>query len=140
MHIPFSDIPLDILSVLERLEELNARRLVLPTYADGMDTLLVRTLRGLSIKFMSIQWMYGRRFRRPENCSIWHPDRGNAPRVPRIDMPVCTRMKFIAAHMETFVSFYLPRLQSMVTQTPFFSETWIKGDLPCSGISAEEVR
>jgi hypothetical protein len=135
VHIPFSDTPLDILSCLERLEEFKARRLVLPTYTDGMDLPLVRTLRKLSIKFMSIQWMYGRRFRRLETCSIWHPDRENAPRVPRIDAPVCTRMKFIAAHMQTLGSFNLPRLQTMVTQTPFFPETWISGLASLWGIN-----
>ena len=125
VHIPSSDIPLDILSRFERLEELKARCLVVPTYTDGMDIPLVRTLRKLSIGFMSIQWMYGRRFRRLEKCSISHPDTGNASRVLRIDMPVCTRMKFITAHMHVLGTYNLPRLQSMVIQTPFISETWI---------------
>jgi len=62
VHTPFSDIPLDILSVLGRFEELKTHRLVLPTYVDGTDIPLVRPLRRLSIKFMSIQWMYGNRF------------------------------------------------------------------------------
>ena len=110
VHIPFSDTPLDILSCLERLEVLKARRLVLPSYTDSMDIPLVRTLRRLSIKFMFIQWMYGRTFRRLEKCSIWHPDRENGPRIPRIDMPVCTKMKFIDAHMQILGSFNLPRL------------------------------
>jgi hypothetical protein len=127
VHIPFSGIPLDILSCLERLEELKVRSIVLPAYADSMDIPLVRTLQKLSVKFMSIQWMYGRRFRRLEKCSIWHPEREYPSHIPRIDMPVCTRMKVIDAHIQTLGYFNLLRLQSITTQTPFYSEIWTSG-------------
>ena len=54
--------PADILPCFENLEVLEAYRLRLPTYGHNVDLSIVRTLRRMSIKFVSVQWMSGRTF------------------------------------------------------------------------------
>jgi hypothetical protein len=65
--------PVDLLPHLYQLEALTASHLPLPVYHDDVDLPLVHTLRHLTLKSVSIQWMSGRTFHVLESCNLIFP-------------------------------------------------------------------
>ncbi len=65
--------PADILPHLQRLENFDARRLHLPIYSPDARLPLIQTLRSLSLKSVSVQWMAGKVFTVLRHCSITFP-------------------------------------------------------------------
>jgi hypothetical protein len=65
--------PVDLLPHLDRLEALTASYLPLPVYHDDVDLPFVDTLRHLTLKSVSIQWMSGRTFHVLESCTLVFP-------------------------------------------------------------------
>ena len=66
-------LPVDLLPHLHRLEVLTASHLPLPAYYDDVDLPSVHTLRHLTLRSVSIQWMSGRTFHLLESCTILFP-------------------------------------------------------------------
>jgi len=109
--------PADILPYFENLEVLEAYRLHLPTYSHEVDLPIVRTLKRMSIKIVSVQWMSGRTFPSLEECTIvWphHPEtlhlRGG------VDLPVCTQFTYDDHLIEPLTDFRLPKLDKIIVR------------------------
>ena len=62
-----------ILTQFQQLEALEAYRLRLPTYAVETDLPLVRTLKRMKIKTVSVQWMAEHTFTNLDECTIIWP-------------------------------------------------------------------
>ena len=65
--------PADLLPHLHQLESLTASHLPLPVYHDDADLPFIHTLRHLTLKAVSIQWMNGRTFHVLESCTLTFP-------------------------------------------------------------------
>jgi hypothetical protein len=115
--------PADILPYFENLEVLEAYRLHLPSYPREMDLPIVRTLKRMSIKIVSVQWMSGRTFPALEDCTIvWphHPETLQAG--GGVDLPVCTQFTYDDHLIEPMSEFRLPKLDKLVVR----NEAWNK--------------
>ncbi len=113
----------DILRHFEQLETLEAFHLRLPTYTIETDLPLVRTLKQITIKTVSVQWMAGRTFSKLEECIItW-------PRCPEtlapgggVDLPVCTHFTYDDHVIDTLPNFRIPKLDTLIVR----NEAWNK--------------
>jgi hypothetical protein len=65
--------PVDLLPHLHQLESLTASHLSFPTYNNDVHLPFVHTLRYLSLRAVSIQWMSGRTFDALESCALLLP-------------------------------------------------------------------
>jgi len=109
--------PADILPYFENLEVLEAYRLHLPTYPHDMDLPIVRTLKRLNIKVVSVQWMSGRTFPVLEDCTIVWPHQPETLRLYRgVDLPACTRFTYDDHLIRPISDFRLPKLDKMVVR------------------------
>ena len=65
--------PVDLLPHLYQLDTFTASHLSLPVYPNDANLPLVHTLRHLSLRAVSIQWMSGRTFHALESCTLHFP-------------------------------------------------------------------
>ena len=86
--------PVDLLPHLYRLETLTASHLILPAYHSGINLPLVHTLRHLSLRAASIQWMSGRIFHALKTCTIFFPLRHPLLHTFRTTFPNCDNLSF----------------------------------------------
>jgi len=115
--------PADILPSFENLEVLEACRLHLPMYPHDLDLPVVRTLKRISTKIVSVQWMSGRTFPALEDCTIIWPHHPETLRLHGgVDLPVCTQFIYDDHLIEPISDFRLPKLDKMVVQ----NEAWNK--------------
>ena len=113
----------DILAQFQRLENLEAYRLRLPTYPIDTDLPIVRTLKSMKIKTVSVQWMAGRTFPNMKECTIiWpHYPEMLAP-GGGVDLPVCTHFTYDDHIIDTLPNFRIPKLDKLVVR----NEAWNK--------------
>ena len=115
--------PADILPYFENLEVLEAHRLRLPTYPCDMDLPIIRTLKRMSIKIVSVQWMAGRTFPALEECTIVWPHHPETLHLQGgVDLPVCTQFTYDDHLIEPLSEFRLPKLDKLVVR----NEAWNK--------------
>ena len=115
--------PADILPYFENLQVLEAYRLHLPMYPHNVDLPVVRTLRRMSTKIVSVQWMSGRTFPALEDCTIIWPHHPEALRAQGgVDLPVCTQFVYDDHLIEPISDFRLPKVDKMVVR----NEAWNK--------------
>ena len=123
--VDFREMPteVDILGHFEHLETLEAFRLRLPTYTIETDLPLVRTLKRITIKTVSVQWMAGRTFSRLEECTIiWpHYPEALAP-GGGVDLPACTHFTYDDHVIDTLRNFRIPKLDTLIVR----NEAWNK--------------
>lgn len=123
--VDFREMPteVDILGHFEHLETLEAFRLRLPTYTIETDLPLVRTLKRITIKTVSVQWMAGRTFSNLEQCTIiWpHYPESLAP-GGGVDLPVCTHFTYDDHVIDTLRNFRIPKLDTLIVR----NEAWNK--------------
>jgi len=86
--------PVDLLPHLHQLETLTASHLPLPMYHDDVDLPFVSTLRHLTLKSVSIQWMSGRTFHILERCSITFPLHPHVLHTFHTTLPRCDDFSF----------------------------------------------
>jgi hypothetical protein len=86
--------PVDLLPHLHQLETLTASHLPLPVYQNDVDLPLVYTLRHLSLRAVSIQWMSGRTFQALESCTLFFPHHRHVLHTFRTTLPNCKRLTF----------------------------------------------
>ena len=86
--------PVDLLPHLHQLEEFTASHLLLPDYQDDDDLPLVHTLRHLTLRSVSIQWMSGRTFHALKRCNLIFPLRRHVLHTLRITLPTCKHLSF----------------------------------------------
>ena len=90
--------PVDFLPHLHQLESLTASHLSFPNYHNDVHLPFVHTLRHLSLRAVSIQWMSGRTFHALENCIL-----------PSTSSP---RSTHFLHHSPELQALYIPRLPS----------------------------
>ena len=86
--------PVDLLPHLHQLEALTASHLPLPIYHDDVDLPFVHTLRCLTLRAVSMQWMSGRTFHVLESCTIIFPLHHHALHAFRTTLPNCQDLSF----------------------------------------------
>ena len=86
--------PVDFLPHLRQLEVLTASHLSLPIYHNDVDIPFVHTLRRLSLKTVSIQWMIGRTFHALESCTLLFPLHQNVLHTFNATLPNCNELTF----------------------------------------------
>jgi len=86
--------PVDLLPHLHQLETLTASQLFLPNYADEIKLPLVNTLRHLTLRAVSIQWMSGRTFDVLESCNITLAPNRHIPPILGTTLPSCKQLTF----------------------------------------------
>ena len=93
--------PVDILPHLHRLEELTASHLSLPFYQNHVDIPFVHTLRHLTLRAVSIQWMSSRTFHALETCTILFPLHRHVLHSFNTTLPHCNDLTFQGYPLET---------------------------------------
>jgi len=86
--------PVDLLPHLHQLETFTASHLPLPVYHDDVDLPFVHTLRRLTLRSVSIQWMSGRTFHVLKSCTILFPFHRHVLHTFRTTLPNCKRLSF----------------------------------------------
>jgi len=86
--------PVDLLPHLHQLETLTASHLSLPSYAHDTNLPFVNTLRHLTLRAVSIQWMSGRTFDVLESCTIRFPLHRHILPVFSTTLPNCKHLTF----------------------------------------------
>ena len=94
LDIPQSPNPVDLLPHLHQLEALTASHLSLPIYHNDVNLPLVHTLRHLTLRAVSIQWMNGRTFHALETCTLLFPLHHHALHPFSIVLPNCNALTF----------------------------------------------
>jgi len=113
----------DILASFERLETLEAHHLRLPSYPIKTDLPLVRTLRRMKIKLVSVQWMVGRTFPNMEECTLIRPCSPEtlAP-GGGVDLPTCTQFTYDSHTIDVLPNFRIPKLDTLTVR----NDVWNK--------------
>jgi len=113
----------DILRHFEQLETLEAFRLRLPLYTIETDLPLVRTLKRIKIKTVSVQWMAGRALSNLEECTIIWPHYPETLALGGgVDLPVCTHFTYDDHVIDTLPNFRIPKLDTLIVR----NEAWNK--------------
>ena len=86
--------PVDFLPHLHQLEALTASHISLPIYHNDVDIPFVHTLRHLSLKAVSIQWMSGRTFHVLESCTLLFPLHQHILHTFNATLPNCNDLTF----------------------------------------------
>jgi len=94
LNISGTHDPVDLLPHLHQLETLTASHLSLPTYAQDINLPFVNTLRHLTLRAVSIQWMSGRTFGVLESCIIRFPLHRHMPHIFSTTLPNCEDLTF----------------------------------------------
>ena len=94
LDTPGLNNPVDLLPHLHQLESLTASHLTFPIYTNDVNLPLVHTLRHLSLKAVSIQWMSGRTFRALESCTLFLPLHRHVLHTFSSTFPNCKELTF----------------------------------------------
>jgi len=86
--------PVDLLPHLHQLEEFTASHLSLPVYGHDTDLPPVNTLRRLTLRAVSIQWMSGRIFPVLESCALIFPLHRHVLHTFSTTLPNCKHLTF----------------------------------------------
>ena len=94
LNAPGMRDPVDLLPHLHRLETFTVSHLSFPTYPDHIELPFVRTLRHLSLRATSIQWMSGRTFHALEHCALIFPRHQHVLHTFSTTLPNCDLLTF----------------------------------------------
>src|SRR5258706_5315980 len=94
LDIPRLPHPVDLLPHLHHLEALTASHLSFPIYRNDIDIPFVHTLRHLSLRAVSIQWMSGRTFHALESCTLLLPLHRCVQHTFSTSLPNCNDLSF----------------------------------------------
>jgi hypothetical protein len=86
--------PVDLLPHLHQLESLTASHLSFPIYRNDVHLPFVHTLRYLSLKAVSVQWMSGRTFPALESCTLLLPLHRHVQYTFSATLPNCKHLTF----------------------------------------------
>jgi hypothetical protein len=86
--------PVDLLPHLHQLETLTASHLPLPVYHNDVNVPFIHTLRHLTLRSASIQWMSGRTFPILESCTLLFPLHRHVLHTFRTTLPNCKHLTF----------------------------------------------
>ena len=102
--------PVDLLPHLHQLEALTASHLSFPIYHDNVEIPCIHTLRHLTLRAVSIQWMSGRTFYILESCTILFPLRHHALHAFRTTLPNCSDLTFQGYPLDILHGVSTPKL------------------------------
>ena len=94
LDAPGIHAPVDLLPHLHQLEKFTVSHLSFPTYPDHVELPFVHTLRHLSLRAASIQWMSGRTFHALEYCALFFPRHQHVLHTFRTTLPNCNHLTF----------------------------------------------
>ena len=94
LNTPRLPNPVDLLPHLHQLESLTASHLSFPIYPNNVNIPFVHTLRHLSLRAVSIQWMSGRTFDALESCTLLYPLHHHALHTFSTTLPNCNDLRF----------------------------------------------
>ena len=86
--------PVDLLLHLHQLETFTASHISFPIYHNDVNLPFINTLRHLSLRAASIQWMSGRTFPILEDCTIIFPLHHHVLYTFKTNLPNCTNLTF----------------------------------------------
>ena len=101
LNTPGLHNPVDLLPHLHQLETFTVSHLSFPTYPDHIELPLVHTLRHLSLKAASIQWMSGRTFHALEYCTFIFPCHQQILQTFSTTLPNCEHLTFQGYPLKT---------------------------------------
>ena len=110
--------PIDLLPHLHQLEELTASHLPLPVYPDDVNLPFAHTLRHLTLRSVSIQWMSGRTFHVLENCTILFPLHRHILHTFRTTLPNCGHLSFEGYPLDILNGVSAPNLSHLSVKCP----------------------
>jgi len=123
VDVPEMRTEVDILASLERLETLEAHHLRLPSYPIKPDLSLVRTLRRMKIKLVSVQRMVGRTFANMEECTLIRPcSLETLAPGGGVDLPTCTQFTYDSHTIDVLPNFRIPKLDTLTVR----NDVWNK--------------
>jgi hypothetical protein len=102
--------PVDLLPHLHQLETLTASHLSFPLYHNDTNLPFVHTLRHLSLRAVSIQWMSGRTFDALESCTLLFPLHRRVLHTFSTSLPNCKRLTFQGHPLDILDSVSAPNL------------------------------
>ena len=102
--------PIDILPHLQRLECFHAGHLHFPIYSPDASLPLIQTLRILSLRSVSVQWMAGKIFPVLESCFIFFPHHINTICLQPVTMPACKFLEYDSNDLGPLRHFHHPPL------------------------------
>ena len=105
--------PVDLLPHLHQLEELTASRLSLPIYTNDVDLPFVHTLRRLTLRAVSVQWMSGRTFYALESCTVLFPLHRHLLHSFNTTLPNCERFAFQGYPLDILDGVSAPKLTKL---------------------------
>ena len=110
--------PVDLLPHLRQLEALTASHLSFPIHHDDVEIPFVHTLRHLTLRAVSIQWMSGRTFHILESCTILFPLRHHILHAFHTTLPNCNDLTFQGYPLDILHGVSAPNLTHLsVTST-----------------------
>jgi hypothetical protein len=122
-----TDSLVDILPHFQRLEIFEASHLCLPFYPPDASLPLTHTLRSLTLRSVSIQWMAGHVFPALEQCQIESPHHVDSIQALQpVSMPSCFHLVYNSNDLHPLIHFHLPSLRLLAVK----SGQWnvLKGD------------
>ena len=123
LHNPGILNQVDLLSHLHQLKSFTASHLPLPTYHNHVDLPFIHTLRHLTLRAVSIQWMSSRIFHVLENCTLIFPLHHHVPHhhVPlpfSTTLPNCKHLTFQGYPLEILGGFSTDKLCHLSVACP----------------------
>ena len=108
----------DLLPHLPHLESFTASHLPLPIYHNHVDLPFVHTLRHLTLRTVSIQWMGSRTFHVLENCTLIFPLNHHVPLPFSTTLPNCKPLTFQGYPLEILSGFATDKLCHLSVACP----------------------
>ena len=113
--LPKASEPIDILPRFTRLEVLEVTNLCLPSYQNESPLPFTQTLRRLSLKSVTIEWMAGRVFPLLSFCAITTPP--NPFLAHNVHLPTCREFHFSHHRTAVFGRFQVPMINSLAVHS-----------------------
>lgn len=119
--LPVMSDTVDVLPYLYHLEVFEATKLCLPTYHPSIDLPLTNTLRQMSLKSVSVDWMNQRKFHQLESCRIVSPPA--LAEMPIVGLPVCRELYFEGLDLAAIRNFSISSTCTLALRSPQWSSS-----------------
>jgi hypothetical protein len=130
--------PVALLPHLHQLEDFSASHLSLLTYDDDVNLPLVHTLRHLSLRAVSIQWMSGRTFHGLLSCTLLFPLHRPVLHTFRATFPNCKELTFRGYPLDILDGVSAPELTYLSVRSSCFNK--LRGNQQLVRFSSRALR
>ena len=118
LDYPGMPSPVDLLPLLPQLETLTASHIFFPIYHNDVDLPFIYTLRHLTLRAVSIQWMSGRTFHVLEDCTLIFPLHRRVLHTFSITLPNCKHFTFQGSPLNILNRISVPILTHLSVACP----------------------